>query len=87
MSLQKFFTAAVVTASLTMASVAPAHAGGMPVAPTSSSNNAEVALGAMLLIGLFAWITTGSASSAASSGASVTRNGGQTTGNFTVLKF
>jgi len=86
MSLQNFFTAAVVTASLTMASVAPVSA-GMPVAPTSSGNNAEVALGAMLLIGLFAWITTGSATSAASSGASVTRNGGQTTGSFTVLKF
>ena len=83
MSLPKFFTATVVAASLTMASVAPATA-GMPVAPApSSSNNAEIALGAMLLIGLFAWIKTGSASS----GASVTRDGGQTTGSFTVLKF
>jgi hypothetical protein len=83
MSLQKFFTAAVVTAGLTMASVAPVSA-GMPVAPTSSGNNAEKALAAVVLIGLFAWITTGSAKT---SGAAVTRDGGNTSGSFTVLKF
>ena len=89
MNLRKTTTAAFVAASLTLSTVAPATAGGVPVAPTSSGsdNSAEIALGALLIIGLFAWVTTGSAKSKASSGATVTRNGGKTTGGFTVLKF
>lgn len=87
MNLRKTTTAALVAASLSLATVTPVSA-GMPVTPASSgSNGAEVALGAMLLIGLFAWVTTGSAKPKASSGATVTRNGGKTTGGFTVLKF
>jgi len=83
MSLPKFFTAAVVAASLSVASVAPAFAGGVP-APTSNSNSAEKALISFALIGLIAWITRDSKKS---SGATVTRDGGNTTGSFTVLKF
>ncbi|OUS35031.1 hypothetical protein A9Q94_14225 [Rhodobacterales bacterium 56_14_T64] len=87
MSLRKTTTAALVAASLALSSAAPASA-GMPVAPISSGgNSAEMALGALLLIGLFAWVTTGSAKKKDNSGMTVTRNGGSTTGSFTLLKF
>ena len=84
MSLPKFFTAATVAASLTMASVAPVSAGGVPTPAPSSSNTAEKALITFALIGLFAWITNDSKKS---SNATVTQNGGNTSGSFTVLKF
>ena len=84
MSLPKLFTAAVVAASLTVSSVAPASAGMVPTPTSSSSNNAEKALISFALIGLIAWITKDSKKS---SGAKVTRDGGNTTGSFTLLKF
>ncbi|NIZ61752.1 hypothetical protein DL239_12300 [Sedimentitalea sp. CY04] len=84
MSLPRFLTAAAVATSLTMASVAPASAGMVPAPTSSSSNNAEKALISFALIGLIAWITKDSKKS---SGAKVTRDGGNTTGSFTLLKF
>ncbi|WIY23419.1 hypothetical protein [Parasedimentitalea psychrophila] len=84
MSLPRFFTAAAVAASLTLASVAPAAAGTVTAPTSSGPSNGEKALISVALIGLIAWITTGST---ASSGATVTRNGSSTSGNFTVLKF
>ena len=88
MSLRKISTAALVATSLTLSGGAPASAGAVvPVTPAASSggsSSAEKALIGIAIIGLIAWITTGSA---ASSGATVTKNGGNTTGSFTVLKF
>ncbi|NRB18990.1 MAG: hypothetical protein HRU33_15855 [Rhodobacteraceae bacterium] len=86
MSLPKLFTAAILSASLalTLASVAPVAAGTVTVPTSSGPSNGEKALISIALIGLIAWIATGST---ASSGATVTRNGSSTSGNFTVLKF